>query len=87
MFKFLKITCEEANHICNKSQYGEATFIEKLKLSWHLMICKFCSLYSKQNTTITKVCKNKAATEKAKEFSLTNCEKELLKEKIKEINS
>ena len=30
MFKNLKITCDEATTICDKSQYGAATLLERL---------------------------------------------------------
>jgi len=56
MSKKFIIDCDEATTICDKNQYKEATFWEKLKLSFHLLICKKCGLYSKQNTTVTKVC-------------------------------
>lgn len=87
MFKIFNISCEEANEICNKAQYGEATFIEKLKLNFHILTCKFCSLYSKQNQALTKVCRSKANDCKKVEFSLSDSDKELLKKELKKINS
>jgi hypothetical protein len=53
------ISCEEASLICNKAQYKEATTREKLKLWFHLTICKTCSKFSKQNAKLTTLC-NKA---------------------------
>jgi len=50
----MKITCDEATKICDKSQYGEASLWEKIKLNIHLFMCKNCRLYSKQNKIITK---------------------------------
>ncbi len=55
MSKFF-INCDEATAICDKNQYKEATFWEKVKLSFHLFICKKCGLYSKQNAIVTKAC-------------------------------
>lgn len=81
MLRKFTISCEQANAICNKAQYGEATFLEKLKLNFHILICKFCALYSKQNQKLTKVCKAKASEKK--ENTLHTEEKELLKEKLK----
>jgi hypothetical protein len=49
----MKITCDEATSICDKSQYKEATFLEKVKLNLHLFLCKKCGLYSKQNNIMT----------------------------------
>ncbi len=50
----MKLTCDEATTICDKTQYGEATLWEKIKLNFHLVLCKNCRLYSKQNKLITK---------------------------------
>ena len=47
------IPCEKANHICDKAQYKEATIWEKLKLTLHLVICKACRSYSKNNSKLT----------------------------------
>lgn len=87
MFKFLKISCKEAATICNKAQYGEATFLEKIKLRWHLLICKICALYSKQNHTLTSIFKYKANSCKMKKFYLEKKDKELLKKEIERLNS
>jgi len=53
------ISCDEAAIICNKKQYKEATFIEKIKLVMHLIYCKTCSKFSKKNAELTALC-NKA---------------------------
>jgi hypothetical protein len=50
------ISCDEAAIICNKKQYKEATFIEKIKLVMHLLICKTCSVFSKKNAELTALC-------------------------------
>jgi len=55
---FLFITCEEAKHICDKSQYGEATLWEKLKLNIRLSWCKITRAYTKRNRTLTKTMKS-----------------------------
>ncbi|WP_196895631.1 hypothetical protein [Aureivirga marina] len=57
MGKF-KLTCDEATMICDKSQYGEATFSEKLKLNFHVLFCKFCKRYSAQNAKLTDIFKS-----------------------------
>ncbi len=56
-----KINCDEATTICNKNQYGEASFYEKLKLSFHIIFCKLCKTYSNQNNLLTKIFGNYAA--------------------------
>jgi len=49
------ISCDEANHSCDKSQYNEASLLEKIKLSIHLLSCKACRTYTKNNTKLTKL--------------------------------
>ncbi len=41
MFKKLNITCKQAVAICDKSQYKEATFFEKIQLNIHFYAVKF----------------------------------------------
>lgn len=49
------IKCEEANKICDKSQYQEASFWERIKLELHLLTCKACRKYTKGNMELTKL--------------------------------
>jgi hypothetical protein len=53
--RFLFISCEEAKHICDKAQYGEANAWERLKLSIRLSYCRFTKTYSKNNNKLTEV--------------------------------
>lgn len=71
------ISCEKASLICNKAQYDEATFMDKVKLKFHLMICKTCSTYTRKNTEFTTLC------EKANMNSLSENEKTKMKEALK----
>lgn len=71
------ISCEKAAHICNKTQYREATFFEVLKLRFHLFICKTCSKATEQNNKLTTLC------DKAKLHSLSSQEKVKMKEQLK----
>jgi hypothetical protein len=52
--KFI-ITCDEATAICDKNQYGEATLAEKIRLTFHLLVCKYCKSYSKQNNLMSQI--------------------------------
>ena len=85
MFKKLNITCKQAVAICDKSQYKEANFFEKIQLNIHFLCCKICTKYSKQNVFLTKLCRNKSNDDKKKKISLcmTPDEKEFLKKEIK----
>jgi len=49
------ISCDDANHSCDKNQYNEATFLEKIKLTIHLIYCRACREYSSNNGKLTKV--------------------------------
>jgi hypothetical protein len=53
---FLK--CEDANHVCDKTQYKEAGFWEKIKLNIHLIYCTACRKYTARNTKLTKAIKD-----------------------------
>lgn len=54
----LFISCEEAKHICDKTQYGEATAWERVKLGLRLAWCNITRAYSKKNSKLTKAIKN-----------------------------
>lgn len=58
----MKITCEEASSICDKSQYKEATFWDIVKLRIHLLYCKTCKAYSKKNNGLTSMCERAGLT-------------------------
>lgn len=49
---FLK--CDEAAHVCDKCQYKEAGFLDKLMMNIHLLMCKLCRGYSKRNGKLSK---------------------------------
>ena len=49
------ISCDEASHNCDKLQYNEASFWEKIKLNIHLLYCQACRKYSSNNTKLSKI--------------------------------
>lgn len=66
----LFINCEEATHICDKSQYKEASLWQIIKLNIHFLYCKICRKYTKKNTKLSSLCSNanlKTLTPKEKE--------------------
>ena len=77
------ISCDEATTICTKNQYKEASFWEKIKLNIHLLTCKICGLYSKQNTKLSEVC-DKHLHKETCDHKLSDKEKEVLKQKLVE---
>ena len=54
------ISCDEANHNCDKSQYNEASLWEKIKLNVHLIYCRACRKYSSNNGKLTRLMKNES---------------------------
>ncbi|MEM9000392.1 MAG: hypothetical protein AAGB24_09010 [Bacteroidota bacterium] len=72
----MKISCEEASHICNKSQYKEAGIWEILKLKLHILTCKACASFTKKNTVLTSLC------DRAGLSMLSEREKEAMKKKL-----
>ncbi len=82
MSKFF-LKCEEANHICDKSQYHEASFLEKIKLTIHLLYCRVCRKYSKNNAKLTECIEKSNVNcldESVKNEIKKNFEKELIKQ-------
>lgn len=49
----LMVPCNQAHHVCDKSQYKEASIWEKLKLIIHLIYCKACRAYTKNNIKLS----------------------------------
>lgn len=83
MGKFF-ITCDEATMICTKSQYKEARFSDKLKLTIHMLTCKVCKCYSNQNSMMTKMFGNFSENGHKKEKCLCNEDKEKMEKEVKE---
>ncbi|NRD20987.1 hypothetical protein HNV08_13100 [Winogradskyella eckloniae] len=50
----LFINCDEAKHICDKAEYGEATDWERFKLNIRLLYCHITKSYFKKNKTLTE---------------------------------
>lgn len=76
--KRLFVNCSEANHFCDKNQYKEASFWEKVKLNIHLIYCKACRKYSTNNSKLTKLVKD------PKVIHINHYEKEAMKERLKQ---
>jgi len=74
----IRKACEKANHVCDKTQYKEATLWEKVKLSIHLLYCKACRKYTNNNQKLTKVINKSEIT------CMDKKEKEVLKENLTE---
>ncbi|PZD76498.1 hypothetical protein [Mesonia sp. K7] len=56
MTKTTKQNCiKKYAEYCDKAQYDEASFLEKLKLKFHLFFCKDCQTYVKRNTQLSQL--------------------------------
>ena len=80
---YILFKCNEANHVCDKSQYKEASLIEKIKLNIHLIYCSYCRKYSKNNAKLTKCINNSdvdCLEDVVKEDMKVNLNKELAKQ-------
>lgn len=87
MFKKLRITDDEATAICDKNQYGEATFIELVKLNIHFLRSKDCYNYTKQNGILTRLYKGQAKSCKNLEHSMSVDDKNALKEALSKVKN
>lgn len=73
------LDCNEMKTICDKAQYNEATLWQKVRHTIHLIICKACRGYSKNNSKLTSLINKSHATcleeqEKAKMKDAINSE-------------
>lgn len=74
----LFISCDEAKHICDKTQYGEASTWEKVKLNIRLSWCRITRAYTKRNRKLTQ------SMEQADLKVLENNEKDTMRQKFQE---
>ncbi|MDO9136269.1 MAG: hypothetical protein Q7U21_00480 [Lutibacter sp.] len=79
----MKITCNEATEICDKSQYKEASIWEKIKLGTHLFLCNKCGLYAKQNKMMSVCLRKLKEAERHKTTHLNRDVKELMAQELK----
>jgi len=82
MSKKILIKCDEATTICDKSQYGEASTFDKMRLSLHNFLCHRCKLYTEQNKVMTKIFK--VHMHKPTEQHLCDADKDALQKVLKE---
>ena len=74
--RLILIDCKEAVRFCDKAQYREATFSERLKMRLHYLICVSCRKYQTSNSRLTKL------IEKAGIQTCTKDEKEGYRQKM-----
>mmetsp|Transcript_14572 Transcript_14572/g.21895 ORF Transcript_14572/g.21895 Transcript_14572/m.21895 type:complete len:82 (-) Transcript_14572:131-376(-) len=74
----VKLECRDAEHICDKNQYKEAGFWEKMRLTLHMAYCSACRKYTLRNTKLTK------AIQSPQVQTVSQSEKEALKKKLEQ---
>lgn len=74
----LRIDCSEAAEVCNKAEYKEAGFLEKLKLKFHLFACRNCKKYNQRNSRLSSLLR------KASIHTCTEQEKEAFKKQMED---
>lgn len=52
------VDCSEAAICCDKAQYAEASFFEKIKLRIHLLLCQTCRKFSARNNKLSGLIKD-----------------------------
>ena len=83
----LFVDCKKAGHLCDKGQYEDASFFEKLNVRFHNLICKHCYDYSERNAKLTKLLKDpkcKQMPEECKKRIREELERELAKNKTEQ---
>lgn len=58
----IMMPCNEAAHICDKSQYNESSVLEKIKLYTHILYCIACRKYVKANNRLSLLIKKSQVT-------------------------
>lgn len=81
------LSCDEAATVCDKNQYGEASFWDKFKLQIHLLTCKICRKYVKQNSLLTKAFNKKAKDSKKIHICMNDADKEKLKKELEKLSA
>ncbi len=52
MKKGLMLSCEDATHLVVKKAYEKLGWWDRMRMYMHLAMCKYCSLFEKQNKLI-----------------------------------
>lgn len=81
--KIFFIDCSKAIDCCNKSQYEEASFLDKAKLLLHIAFCKTCRKFTDRNSKLTHLIK-KSKIETCPEEKKQQWKEEIKKEYAEE---
>ncbi len=84
----IMISCHEATFLISKKQEDKLSFSEQMKLSLHLMYCKYCNRFAKQTKQITDSIKkmNRKMNKNSVKIKLTEEQKKRIREAINNRN-
>lgn len=49
---FFNTTCKKATELVEKEKYDQISWLEKMKMKFHLSVCKACHSYKKKSALI-----------------------------------
>ena len=81
----IMITCKESTFLISKKQQDKLTLGEKVKLQFHLMMCKYCRRFDTQISFIQKAIlrlRNKIE-QQSTNITLSQAQKEKIKDALK----
>ena len=78
---FFILSCPEATFEIERELFGRITFIQKIRLKYHLLICKWCCSYKKKSSLL-HISLNKIISQNEKKNSDYSVDKQELKNKI-----
>lgn len=74
--RLFHLDCSEAESLCDKAQYKETSFLERIRLRLHFALCETCKKYHENNGKLT------ALIRKAGIQTFTREEKQSMKRKM-----
>lgn len=66
MKHLIHITCKRATYLVSKKEEGRLSFLEWIRLQFHLSICSMCKLFEKQTKLISENAKHSHEYKKLK---------------------
>lgn len=81
----LMLSCEQATFLITKEMSGTITFSEKIKMQFHLMACRYCTLFKKQSRFINDNVEHlqRHSSETLPENKLNDARKEAMEQALK----
>lgn len=74
----MTLTCLKATELIEKSIENKLSFFEKIRLSFHLKLCKACQNYSKHSHQLDEALTGNASEFKAAEINLDDLKNKII---------